>query len=104
MFLVLTKKLNKTQESVYFMLYHSDEFTIYVHNTTSGTSEDRKKVIERWKKALIHKHIAHYLGIIKREFDERLDESTVEIFDETHMMIDMINGRVMDFQGSKHVR
>ena len=55
------------------------------------------------KKALIHKHIAHYLRIIKREFDERLDESTVEKFDETHMMIDMSNGRVMDFQGSKHV-
>ena len=55
------------------------------------------------KTALIHNHIAHHLGIIKREFDEGLDESTVENFDETHMVIDMGNGRVLDFQGSKHV-
>ena len=38
-----------------------------------------------------------------REFDEGLDYSRVENFDETHMVIDMDNGRVLYFQGSKYL-
>ena len=63
----------------------------------------RNKSLSDEKTALIHKHIAHHLGIIKREFDEGLDESTVENFDETHMVIDMDNGHVLEFHGLKHV-
>ena len=55
------------------------------------------------KTALMHNHIAHQLGISKREFDEGPDEAKVKIFDEIHIAIDMDNGRLMNFQGSKHV-
>jgi len=50
-----------------------------------------------------NKFVAYYLGCIKRAYDNGLDESTVENSDETHMIIDMDNGRVLDFNGKKRV-
>ena len=63
----------------------------------------RNKTLSDENTASIYKHIAHHLQSIKREFDEGLEESVVENFDETHMVIDMDNGHVLDFQFSKHV-
>ncbi len=61
-----------------------------------------KSLIEEMT-ASTHKHLAYHLGCIKRKYDEGLNETTVEIFDETHIVIAMDNRRVLDFQGSKYV-
>ena len=53
--------------------------------------------------ALNNKFLAHHLGSLKQAFDNGLDESTVQNFDETHLVIGMDDGRVLDFQGIKRV-
>lgn len=49
----------------------------------------------------IHRHVAHQLGELKREYENGLDQSTVENYDETHLVIDMETGRVLDFEGAR---
>ena len=86
------------------MLCDSDGFTISVHDTTSKYEWGPETIHWAIKKTpSIYKHIAHLLGIFKREFDKRVDESTAENFKEIHKVIDMDKGRVLDFQCSKHV-
>lgn len=45
-----------------------------------GTSYNAPETV-----AEMNKVVAYDLGVLKREFDEGLDPSTVENFDETHM-------------------
>ena len=47
--------------------------------------------------------MSYHLGTLKRSYDNDLDESTIENIDETHVVVDMDNGRVFDFQGSNRV-
>ena len=53
-----------------------------------------KKSLSLQKTLSNNKKLAYHLGFIKREFDEVLDEATVENFDETRLVIDIDNGRV----------
>jgi len=53
--------------------------------------------------ARMHRHIAYHLGEMSRAYADGLDESTVENFDETHMILDMTDGKVLDFSGTKRV-
>ena len=52
---------------------------------------------------LKNKYLSYHLGALKRSNDNGLDESTIENFDETHVVVDMDNGRVLEFQGSNRV-
>lgn len=49
------------------------------------------------------KFLSHHLGVIKRMYEDGLDPSSVENYDETHMVLDLDNGQVLDFQGKKQV-
>lgn len=50
------------------------------------------------------KQMAYRLGCMKRDYDAgTLDEYCVENLDETHMVCDLDNGRVLDFRGAKRV-
>ncbi len=51
--------------------------------------------------ALNNKFLAHHLVTLKQAYDNGLDESTVQKFDETHLVMDMDDGCVLDFQGTK---
>ena len=51
-----------------------------------------------------NKHLSYNLGTLNRSYDNSLDESTIEKFDETHVVLDMDNGRVLDFQGYNRVK
>ncbi len=51
----------------------------------------------------MNKFLAHHLGSLKEAYDNGLDESTVENVDETHLVVDMDDGRVLDCQGIKRV-
>ena len=57
----------------------------------------RNKTVSSRKKAERDKHIAYHLGCRKQAYDDRLEETTVENYDETYMILDMDNGRVSDF-------
>ena len=50
-----------------------------------------------------NKYLSYQLGLLKRSYDNDLDGSTIENFDETHVVADIGNGRVLDFQGSNRV-
>ena len=50
-----------------------------------------------------NKYLTYLLGILNLSYENVLDESTIENFDEAHVAVDMDNGRVLDFQGSKRV-
>ena len=43
------------------------------------------------------------MATLERSYDNGSDESEIENFDETLVVIDMENGRVLDFQGSRRV-
>ena len=43
------------------------------------------------------------LGNIKRDYDNDMQEKDVENLHEIHLVVDMDNGKVLDFQGSKRV-
>ena len=47
--------------------------------------------------AINYKYLSYHLSRLKRLYDNGSDESEVENFDETHMVVDMDNGRVLDF-------
>jgi len=72
-------------------------FNIVSRARTANTSLSAAKV-QYYKKCM-----AHMLGNIKRDYDNGLQEKNVENLDETHLVVDMDNGRVLDFQGSKRV-
>jgi len=74
-----------------------DRFNIVCRARTGKTSLSAGKII------YYKKRMAYLLGTIKREYDEGLDENDVENLDETHMIFDMDNGRVLDFSGKKRV-
>lgn len=74
-----------------------DRFRIVTRRRT-GNKTLSPETIER-----NNKFLSHHLGVLKRMYDDGLDPSTVENYDETHMMIDMDNGCVLDFQGEKNV-
>eukprot|EP00171_Calliarthron_tuberculosum_P009413 IDg9413t1 len=50
-----------------------------------------------------YKYVAYPLGIFKRAYDDGLDLSTVENYDETNMILDLDDGQVLDFKGKKRV-
>eukprot|EP00171_Calliarthron_tuberculosum_P001684 IDg1684t1 len=50
-----------------------------------------------------NKYVAYHLEVLKRAYDDGLDLRTVENYDETHMILDLDNGRVLDFKGKKRV-
>ena len=50
-----------------------------------------------------NKYLSYFLGTLKRSYDNGFDESKIENFDETHVVIDMENGRLLDFIGSRRV-
>lgn len=50
-----------------------------------------------------NKFMAYHLGVINPMYEDGLDPMTVENFDATHMVIDMDNGRVSEFQAKRHV-
>lgn len=52
------------------------------------------KLLSSQEIAKKHRFLAYHLGVVKRKYDDGLDPSTVENYDETHMIIDMDNGRV----------
>ena len=62
-----------------------------------------KKSLSLQKTISNKKKLANHLGCINLEFDEGLDEATVETFDETYLVIDIDNGRVLKFQGPKRM-
>ena len=43
------------------------------------------------------------MGALKRSYENGSDGSTIEYFDETHVVVDMNKGRLLDFHGSKRV-
>ena len=50
-----------------------------------------------------NKFLAYRLGVLKRSYDRGMNSSTVENYDETHVMIDMDNGQVLNFKGTKKI-
>ena len=50
-----------------------------------------------------HQFVAYFLGKMKRAYEAGLDESTVENYDETYLLVDSDNGKVLDFQGKERV-
>ena len=62
-----------------------------------------KKLLSPDKIARNHKFLAYHLGMMKRIYEEGIDTSTVENYDETNLVIDIDNGRVLEFQGEKTI-
>lgn len=52
----------------------------------------------------LHREVSYHLGCMKRAFEEGLDESDVENYDETNIQMDMVSKSVLDFVGTKRVR
>lgn len=72
-------------------------FNIVSRARTSNTSLSAAKV------QYYNKRMAYMLGNIKRDYDNGMQEEDVENLDETHMVFDMDNGRVLDYSGSKRI-
>ena len=72
------------------------------HNITNRIRTGNKSLSPA-QVAIINKYLSYHLGRLKRSYDNSLDESTVENFDETHIVVYMDNGRVLYFQGSNRV-
>lgn len=74
-----------------------NRFNIVSRVRTSNTCLRDAKV-QYYKKCM-----SHMLGNIKSDYDNGMKERDVENLDETHMVFDMDNKRVLDFQGKKRI-
>ncbi|POM60020.1 hypothetical protein PHPALM_31168 [Phytophthora palmivora] len=64
-----------------------------------------KKQISNEKKREIHSSVGTHLGELKRLFDDNLiDPSRLCNMEESHFVIDLDDGRTLDFRGVKHVK
>ncbi|KAG3247168.1 hypothetical protein PI124_g8130 [Phytophthora idaei] len=64
-----------------------------------------KKQVSNDKQREIHVSVAMHLGELKQLFDEKLMDSNLQFnMDESHFVIDLDDGKTLDFRGSKHVK
>ncbi len=68
-----------------------DRYSILTRVRTVNKTLISEKTAER------NKYIAYQLGWFKRSFKDRLDKTNVENYNETHMILDMDNGRRLTF-------
>lgn len=64
-----------------------------------------KKQVSSDKQEEIHNAVAAHLGELKRLFDDNLIDPSLQFnMDESHFVIDLDDGKTLDFRGAKHVK
>lgn len=75
------------------------------HNNIVVRMATGKLSVDVAKQEMIDRSVAAHLGRVKRAFDRGdLEDDLVLNMDETHFLINMHNGKTMDFKGAKKVK
>lgn len=85
--------------------YNDKSFASLVTPRSISTAEREKSRSVVKKQRGIYSSVAAHLGELKRFFDDNpLDPSLQCNMDESHYVIDLDDGKTLDFRGSKHVK
>ena len=96
---VIEATYKELSEAIYFPWVYD---FCHHHNITNRIWTGNKSLSPA-QVAINNKCLSYRLGRLKRSYYNGLDESTVENFDETYIVVDMDNGLVLKFQGWNRV-